>query len=374
MQTFEKRKLDSFSSGIRYNKRNETNGTRMKTVCTTPAKLILTGEHSVLFGAPALCMAVALDTVCEIDFIPLETPDHQPFLEIELTDFNQKMAYPYQTWQKRVTHIESRYALYEKNTLAIQTVLQQPVDLVLLTLQQFHNLERLKPGHWQIKLHSHNLSGKGLGSSASIIISLLHSLFVHHQIDITEIDLLALAQQVESRQHGASSGLDPATVYKGGLLRFQQGVPLQQLPHQNFNAWVVDTGKPGSTTGQAVNHVHKHFTHQSPIWDDFKHLASEMEAAWQSSDADKLNDAVHKNQALLEKLGVVPDKVKAFIAALHQSDYSAKICGAGSISGDQAGVVLCIGPEAPAEICDAYGYPYYPLKLNETGSQCEVHH
>ncbi len=346
----------------------------MKTVCTTPAKLILTGEHSVLFGAPALCMAVALDTVCEIDFNPLETADHQPFLEIELADFNQKMAYPYLTWQKRVTHIESRYALYEKNALAIQTVLQQPVDLVLLTLQQFHNLQRLKPGHWQIKLRSHNLSGKGLGSSASIIISLLHSLFVHHQIDISEIDLLALAQQVESRQHGASSGLDPTTVFRGSLLRFQQGVPLQQLTHQNFNAWVIDTGKPSSTTGQAVNHVHNHFTHQSAIWQDFKQVASNMESAWDTSDAERLNQAVRDNQALLEHIGVVPDKVKTFIQALHKTGYSAKICGAGSISGDQAGVVLCIGPDAPSEVCEAYGYDYYPLKLNETGSQCEVHH
>ncbi|MGC9386995.1 MAG: mevalonate kinase family protein [Hydrogenovibrio sp.] len=345
-----------------------------ETLCTTPAKLILTGEHAVLFGAPALSMAIELNTHAVVQYTPNDARGVQPVLEIALHNFNQKMVFPYLSWQKHVTHIESRYALFEKNALAIQTVLQQPVDLVLVTFQQFHNTYKLKPGHWSITLDSHPLTGRGLGSSASIIISLLHSLFVHHGLDVSEIELITLAQKIEARQHGTSSGVDPTTVYRGGLLRFQQGYPTQQLPHQSFSAWMIDTGKPGSTTGQAVNHVHQYFTHQSGIWQDFKQVASEMESAWKLSNAEQLNSAIQANQALLEQLGVVPDKVKAFVAALNNSThYSAKVCGAGSVSGDSAGAVLCIGSEPPERLCERYGYDFYALKINDTGSQCEVH-
>ncbi|MDG4812303.1 hypothetical protein P8629_04730 [Hydrogenovibrio sp. 3SP14C1] len=345
----------------------------MKTLCHTPAKLILTGEHAVLFGAPALSMAIDLPTQCHMTFTPHTSPQDQTCLEIELSDFNQKLKYPLSAWQERVIQIETRYALYEKHALSIQSVLQQPVDLILLTLQQFHNTYRLRPGHWQIKIQSHPLSGKGLGSSASVIISILQSLFFQHELPLTEVELLSMAQQVESHQHGSSSGLDPTTVLKGGLLRYQQGSPLQQLQSQNFHGWIIDTGAPESTTGQAVNQVHRAFNHQHAIWIEFKKVAHLIEQAWQTSDAEQLRDAIKHNQQLLETIGVVPPTVQRFIHTLNQSSESAaKLCGAGSVSGEKAGIVLCISQHPPETLCQEYGYEYYPLKFSEKGSQCEM--
>jgi len=345
----------------------------MKTLCQTPAKLILTGEHAVLFGAPALSMAIDLSTQCLMTFTPHTSPQDPTCLEIELVDFNQKLMYPSSVWQKRGIQIEARFALYEKNTLSIQSVLQHPVDLILLTLQQFHNVYRLKPGHWKIKIHSHQLTGKGLGSSASVIISVLQSLFLQHGLAFSEVELLSMAQKVESHQHGSSSGLDPTTVLKGGLLRYQQGSPLQQLHSQNFHGWIIDTGAPDSTTGQAVNHVHRTFSHQHPIWKEFKHVAHLIEQAWQTSNATNLKQAIKQNQHLLEALGVVPKTVQKFIHTLNQSPESAaKICGAGSMTGEKAGIVLCISQTAPEALCQEYGYDYYPLKFSEKGSQCEM--
>ena len=345
----------------------------MKTLCHTPAKLILTGEHAVLFGAPALSMAVDLPTQCDMNFTP-DTGSKEPScLEIELSDFNHKQIYPLSIWQQRVIEIETRFALYEKQALSIQSVLQQPVDLILLTFQQFHNAYRLKPGHWEVKLQSHQLTGKGLGSSASVIISLLQSLFSHHKLSYSDVELLSMAQRVESHQHGSSSGLDPTTVLKGGLLRYQQGSPLQQLTSHHFHGWIIDTGTPESTTGQAVNQVHREFSHQHPIWTEFKNVAQLIEQAWQDSDAPQLKQAIKHNQQLLETIGVVPPTVQRFIHTLNQSSESAaKICGAGSVSGEKAGIVLCISQHAPETLCKEYGYDYYPLKFSEKGSRCEM--
>lgn len=345
----------------------------MKTLCQTPAKLILTGEHAVLFGAPALSMAIDLPTQCFMSFTPDTATEEPSCLDIELSDFNHKQIYPLSVWQQRVIDIETRFALYEKQALSIQSVLQQPVDLILLTFQQFHNAYRLKSGHWTVKIQSHQLTGKGLGSSASVIISLLQSLYLHHELSYSDIELLSMAQRVESHQHGSSSGLDPTTVLKGGLLRYQQGCPLQQLMPHPFHGWIIDTGSPASTTGQAVNQVHRDFNHQHPIWTEFKNVAQLIEQAWQNSNATELKEAIKQNQKLLESIGVVPPTVQRFIHTLNQSSESAaKICGAGSVIGEKSGIVLCVSQHAPEALCQEYGYEYYPLKFSEKGSRCEM--
>ena len=344
----------------------------MKTHCHTPAKIILSGEHAVLFGAPALSMAIDLPTTCDMTFTPIQA-DEVAFVEIELTDFHTKIAYPFPVWQNRVLNIESRYALYEKHASSIQTVLQQPADLLLVALQQFHNHYGLRQGHWSIRIQSHQLSGKGLGSSASVVIALLHSLFVQHQIPINETDLLLLAQLVESRQHGSSSGIDPTTVLQGGLLRYQQGHPLQKLINQKFQAWLIDTGKPSSTTGQAVSQVQQNFSPRHGIWKRFHKVTHAIQLAWHLPDGDQLKSAIKDNQSLLEEIGVVPDKVKTFVERINQDpNKAAKVCGAGSISGENAGMVMCVSQDAPKALCAEFGYQIHSLHFSAEGSQCEV--
>jgi len=344
----------------------------MRSCCHTPAKLILTGEHAVLFGSPALSMAVNFFTQCEMTYTPPTLPAELDF-NIELCDYQIKHRYSFSEWQHHIIDIQSRYALYEKNALAIQAVCRTPMDLVLLSLYFFHTHHPLKKGHWSIQIQSKIPSGKGLGSSASIIISLLHSLFVHHQQPIIEEDLLTLAQKIESFQHGQSSGLDTTTIFKGGLIRFQQGKPIEPLAMQNFHGWLIDTGKPQSTTGQVVSHVHKHFHHHHLIWQAFKTASIQIEQAWQSANAIGLKEAITENEQLLENIGVVPQRVQAFIKRINRlPNKAAKLCGAGSITGNQAGVILCLSHQPPTALCEEFEYALLPLTLNEQGSHCEV--
>lgn len=344
----------------------------MRTLCQTPAKIILSGEHAVLFGAPALSMAIDLPTSCEVNYSELPAGE-VAFVEIELTDFQTKVAYPFPVWQKRVINIESRYTLYEKNASSIQTVLQHPTDLLLVALQQFHNHYGLRHGHWQIRIQSHQLSGKGLGSSASVVVALLHSLMVQHQFPVNETDLLHIAQLVESRQHGSSSGIDTTTVFRGGLLRYQQGEPLQQLVNQSFQAWLIDTGKPSSTTGQAVSHVHQAFSPRHPIWKKFHQVTHAIQLAWHLPDSEQLKQAIKDNQLLLEEIGVVPSSVQSFLERINQDpNKAAKVCGAGSISGEHAGMVMCLSQEPPEALCAEFGYQIYPIHFSAKGSQCDV--
>lgn len=332
--------------------------------CSVPAKLILSGEHAVLYGAPALSLAIDLPTQCTLDF----SASHQAKIEIHLPDYQQHQAWSFsQVWQQAEA-IAARYHQFQQQQLNIRQVCQSPFDLVLLCLWQVNQLCPLN-GNWQIEIQSNAWAGRGLGSSAAVIISVLAALFKQQQLDNAET-LLELAKNIESHQHGQSSGLDPSTILHGGLVRFQRGHALQHLPNHRYQAWLIDSGEPQSTTGECVAAVKTHFAQNNPIWQAFTECTEQMHQAWLQQNTQALKQAIQTNQQLLMQIGVVPQRVAAFIDALQQQNFAAKICGAGSISGEAAGVIMAFGSTDPSELCHAWGYRCQPIRINQQGVQC----
>ncbi|BCN93909.1 mevalonate kinase [Thiomicrorhabdus immobilis] len=336
--------------------------------CSIPAKLILSGEHSVLYDCPALSMAVKLYTHCESHFTPSSTNS----ITIELSDFQQKHCFPKPVWQNLATDIEARYQLYLNQNTAIQSVLSKPVDLVLVTLHHFDVFHTIKSGNWYFKIHSEVPIGRGLGSSAGVIVGLLSSLVKHHDLDVDKETLLALARKIESRQHGQSSGIDPATILYGGLLEFHARYTTKQHKAHEFKAWLIDTGSPNSTTGQAVYQVKSQHGDNSALWKQFGKTTQKIIQAWSKQNAAQLYTGIRENQALLEQIGIVPSKVATFIQKLDE-DYQAvaKVCGSGSVKGDNAGVLLCFSEQEPKALCDEYGYTCTAISVANKGATCQ---
>lgn len=341
----------------------------MQTACSVPAKLILSGEHSVLYDCSALSMAIKLFTHCECQFTP--SMPSQSSVTIELSDFNEKHSFPRSVWQSLATSIETRYQLFLNQNAAIQSVLSKPIDLVIVTLHHFDVFHTIKSGHWHFKLHSEVPMGKGLGSSAGVILSLLVSLLEHHELELEKETLLALARKIESRQHGQSSGIDPATIIYGGLLEFHSHRSTKQFNTHKFKAWLIDTGAPISTTGQAVSHVRQHFSNDKNLWKSFEKTTQKIHQAWSIQNSQQLYEGIEENQILLEKIGVVPARVISFISEL-KTDYNAvaKVCGSGSIKGNHAGVVLCFSDQEPKDLCEKYGYVCLEVKVSNEGPVC----
>ena len=79
--------------------------------------------------------------------------------------------------------------------------------------------------------------------------------------------------------------------------------------------------------------------------------------------------AINENHHLLCQIGVVPKKVQDFITDLQQNGFAAKTCGAGSVNGDYAGMVMIIGEESPQSICQKYQYNIQTIQVDEHGLQ-----
>ena len=342
----------------------------MKTHCTVPAKLILSGEHAVLYQCPALSMAINLHTHCWTTF----RKNTSPTITIELCDFNQTHTLSLTEYRQQATQIEQRYQAFLQGKTTIQTVLSHPIDLVICTLHHFEQAFALNTGSWQFKIQSETPIGRGLGSSAAVILSLLGSLIKQHQQKVSSTEQLSLAQQIEAYQHGQSSGIDPATLIQAGLLQYQTDQPIQPIISPPFfNAWLIDTGKPDSATGECVMAVKSQHQNNMVLWQAFRTTTKAIATAIQQNDVQTLQQGVRQNHQLLIQIGVVPNHIQHFISAL-QTQYhaAAKICGAGSISGNHAGVVLCLSDTPPLELCQRYGYPCHPIALQSQGIRCEL--
>ena len=339
----------------------------MRTECRVPAKLILSGEHAVVFGKPALSLAINLYGYAQFEF----TPANVPQIELSLSDFNHHQAWSFQQAWDQAMDIESRYLTYQQAALSIRQVCQSVFDIPLLVLFHFEQRYGLKSGHWRIGYRSNIWQGRGLGSSAALIVSLLAGLFKLHQID-DKSALFELSRLIESRQHGQSSGLDPATLIQGGVIRFQSG-QYQSIETPNHQAWLIDTGMPESTTGECVDHVKQHYGSNVALWQKFGECTDAIHQAWCASDTSGLITAIRQNQNLLTQIQVVPPGVQAFIQQLEsETQGAAKLCGAGSLVGDAGGVLMLVSQSSPQSLCERYGFPFQAIQTDPQGVQCEV--
>jgi len=168
-------------------------------------------------------------------------------------------------------------------------------------------------------------------------------------------------------QHGHSSGLDLRVAMQGGCL-FIQGDQLQTRSLPPFKLYLINTGTPESLTGECVEKAAVFFK-ESSLAEDFAATTLAMDGALQQGSLVEMNNCIRENQRLLTKIGVVPESVQEFIQVIEQHQGSAKICGAGAIKGDSAGVILALtdDPELLSTLCKRYNYEILSIVAEARG-------
>jgi mevalonate kinase len=325
----------------------------MQFIASAPAKIILTGEHSVVYGEPAIVTAVNRFAYAEI------APALSADICLNLFDFKQKASSTLRALRILRERLLESYHLCLNGKLSIREVLQKPSELFQFALISFidtFQMELQKGFHLNIR--SDIPIGCGMGSSAATIVSVIGALAHFFKFEVKTEWLHRLSQEAERLQHGHSSGVDSYVSLNGGCVRFQKG----QAKHLNLPTlpiYIVNSGKPVTSTGECVMQVAKAFR-QSTIWNEFGALAKSIEEALNQesnqTQIDKLKELIRFNHKLLVTLGVVPKKVCDFIQAVECTGGAAKICGAGAVAGDASGVVMVVADSAPQTLCDQFGY------------------
>ncbi len=325
-----------------------------------PGKLILSGEHAVVYGKPALAMAVNRSA----SSIVLPETDGQ--VGFDLVDLRQSGSFTLHALRELRDRLAKNYRLFLNGQLTIREVLHKPIDLfqfAFITVLDGLHL-KCKDGI-KIQLRSNIPIGCGMGSSAATILSVLRAMGHYFRVEFRPDWYYRYGLETENLQHGFSSGVDTYISLHGGCVRYQNG-EATQLPLPRVPMYLVNTGSPANTTGESVVQVRARFG-GSAIWDDFEAVTLGLERALGDNRLDAIQSSIRENHRLLERIGVVPDKVRAFVAAVEQSGGAAKICGAGAVQGDQAGMVVVFSERPPIEACREFDYALQTVRGDPLG-------
>jgi mevalonate kinase len=154
---------------------------------------------------------------------------------------------------------------------------------------------------------------------------------------------------------------------QGGCL-YMQGKDYAARDVPAFGFYLINTGTPVSSTGQCVETVAPHFK-SSQLSDDFGVVTNAMDAALQKGSWQEVNQAVRENHQLLNTIGVVPVKVQQFIKDVELAGGAAKTCGAGAVSGENAGAVMAMVEDVAViqSLCSRFGYEVVPVSGENRG-------
>ncbi len=325
-----------------------------------PGKLILSGEHAVVYGKPAVAMAIDLSAQTTI------TTAASPDVAFSLHNFNQHESFKMRALHEMNKRIQHNYHLFLKGELGIREVLVKPIELI-----QFAFITLLDGLHMKLEqgvnigLTSTIPVGCGLGSSAASVLSELRAVGHYLRVDFRPDWHYKYSMVAENMQHGRASGVDSYVSLHGGCVRFQDGAGVK-IAMPSIPVFIVNTGTPETTTGECVEDVRRKFEHDR-VWSDFEGVTDEIAAVIGGRNIEAIQAAVRENHKLLCRIGVVPERVQQFVRDVEAAGGAAKTCGAGATRGANGGIVMVIAEKPPIELCRRYEYTLSAVRGDPLG-------
>jgi len=238
--------------------------------------------------------------------------------------------------------------VYGKTALATQISLGVKVDIVENNGSEKSELVKkaiqVAGGNESIQviIESQLPVGSGLGSSAAVAAATIKAVREHSGKPIDNNELYKLTMECEKLAHGNPSGLDPTTVIYGGLIAFRRGQPFERLNIPNpVKILLVNSGKPQETTKEMVEMVANN-PRKIEIIEKIGGVSESVEKALCSGR--DISQLLNENGKLLEELGVVGEVAKRISKEIREIGGSVKITGAGGVKAG-SGMMIVLAPD-----------------------------
>jgi mevalonate kinase len=186
----------------------------------------------------------------------------------------------------------------------------------------------------EIHLRSAIPVARGMGSSAAVSAAIVRALAAYLSVDLTDDTLSRLVYQAEMHYHGTLSGIDNTVVSYERPVWFERGRPPEFMAvGAGLELLVADTGTP-SRTRDTVAQVRAWRERDAATVDGLMaEIGALVRAARQQLDRGDiagLGEAMSANQTLLRRLGVSTPALDALVSAAEEAGaLGAKLCGGG---------------------------------------------
>jgi len=300
---------------------------------SAPGKLILTGEHSVVYGEPALIGAISLCTTASIQ---RSKDSAMTIFSKQLGGCREETAVLLKRCFEEAKAIWSS-SLGKNRDYKLNRLRRDPyVVMKIAAGGALRALGRIDGG-FRIKIDSELPVGSGLGSSASVAGAMMGAVgrLYGKRWDLERLNRMVFA--TEKIMHGKPSGGDNTAVVYGGILRFQRKNDSFVFQHITMKEGfipeivLVDSGRPEETTGEIVEGVEVK-SQKSKVKSIIRKMGKVSEAIISDFRKGNLNaDSIRENERLLEELGVVGEMAQRMVRLIEGIGGAAKICGAGGI-------------------------------------------
>ena len=264
---------------------------------TAPGKIILFGEHAVVYGKPAIAIPVA-----GMRATAWSEPGEEG-ITINAMD------------------IKKKYKLGSDNQFS---VLAQ--SILSISDENEPNLT--------INLTSKLPQGSGMGSSAATSTAVCRALSGHLGVNLAENEISELVFEAEKIVHGTPSGIDNTVVAYEMPVYFVKGKkPRTFDPGNIFRLVIGDTGIEASTKKTVAN-VRKAWEKEPRLmegyFDEIEKVTRNGKIALEKGDRELVGELMDENHKLLNSIGVGHKSLEKLIDIAHEKEaLGAKLTGGG---------------------------------------------
>lgn len=257
---------------------------------SAPGKLMLLGEHAVVYGFPCIVTAV----------------DKRLYVEVEIIDAAEDDIITPQVKESR---------------------------FVLETLSYFKEKFNINSSI-RIKTRGDFSHQVGLGSSSAVTVATFEALNILFSLHLTKKQIFDMSYHVTLLIQGVGSGFDVAVATSGGTLYYVKGgEKMESLSLSNLPLVVGYSGIKADTPFyiRKVSEAFKQRKEEmSSLFGSISSLVEKAKLSLMSENFEEAGKLFTQNHTILQKLGVstpiLDDMVKASIAA---GAWGAKLSGAG---------------------------------------------
>jgi len=299
---------------------------------SAPGKLMLMGEHAVVYGYP--CIVTAVNT--RIRVTVSETPDNMFSLrapEIHIGEYS-----------KAVSEIGKG---------------EMPAEVRFIETTLAYFLKRFPTQHGiHVETHADFSSNVGFGSSSAVVVASLCALVKLYSVAISEKDLFTLAREAVVAVQGRASGFDVAAALYGGTIYFATSGPtIEPLSTPTIPIVIGYTGVKADTgllVAMVAQKKQRYPQKVDRIFQAIEKLVNELKDRIGERDWQRVGKLMDFNQEYLRDLGVSSERLEALISAARGAGaLGAKLSGAGG--GDCMIALHPDGVEGKRVIADAIG-------------------